>query len=112
MQKLAPVFDSDTRNAFKFAEIVCDDDQSAATGMASNHLVIRPDRCSLAGQFGTDLTGMYRCLKGHVGFDDQTKKKLRIKSYDDLHIYHHQRSYYSTCNQPLAFFCIHHNHFR
>ncbi|VEB54476.1 TrbH [Salmonella enterica subsp. enterica] len=51
MQKLAPVFDSDTRNAFKLAEIVCDDDQSAATGMASNHLVIRPDRCSLAGQF-------------------------------------------------------------
>lgn len=73
MQKLAPVFYSDTRNAFKFAEIVCDDDQSAATGMASNHLVIRPDRCSLAGQFGTDLTGMYRCLKGHVGFDDQAK---------------------------------------
>ncbi|EMR52823.1 hypothetical protein A674_03765 [Salmonella enterica subsp. enterica serovar Enteritidis str. 2009K1651] len=36
----------------------------------------------------------------------------KIKSYDDLHIYHHQRSYYSTCNQPLAFFCIHHNHFR
>lgn len=73
MQKLAPVFDSDTRNAFKLAEIVCDDDQSAATGMASNHLVIRPDRRSLAGQFGTDLTGMYRCLKGHVGFDDQAK---------------------------------------
>lgn len=64
MQKLAPVFDSDTRNAFKLAEIVCDDDQSAATGMASNHLVIRPDRCSLAGQFGTDLTGMYRQPEG------------------------------------------------
>lgn len=57
----------------QLAEIVCDDDQSAATDMASNHLVIRPDRCSLAGQFGTDLTGMYRCLKGHVGFDDQAK---------------------------------------
>lgn len=64
MQKLAPVFDSDTRNAFKLAEIVCDDDQSAATGMASNHLAIRPDRFSLAGQFGTDLTGMYRQPEG------------------------------------------------
>ncbi len=48
MQKLAPVFDSDTRNAFKLAEIVCDDDQSAATGMASNHLVIRPDPSTTA----------------------------------------------------------------
>ncbi len=26
-----------------------------------------------AGQFGTDLTGMYRQPEGHVGFDDQAK---------------------------------------
>ncbi len=70
MQKLAPVYSDTPGMRSNSRRLFCDDATVRGYGHGRQSSG-RQGPTVFAGQFGTDLTGMYRQPEGHVGFDDQ-----------------------------------------
>ena len=55
-----PVFNSQAVHALKFASVVRDDNQAAASGVAGDQQVVCTDRIASSLELCTNLTGMER----------------------------------------------------